>query len=172
MKIRPVNNLIELFQQWTLTINLPIFLCLFRVQRAVCVFFILSLRWSYCRLNAWQKSLMVSSALSAVALSMSAQELDVFAALSRGPRFIFTSWRFVDDVHVEFLLQKRLNFLSRRVVAGNKRLSYLCIIVLVYLWAAGFWRCMCYLLFLWFPSHLLTKHASHLLPQSEKCSSH
>lgn len=81
---------------------------------------------------------MVSSALSAVALSMSAQELDVFAALSRGPRFIFTSWWFVDDVHVEFLLQKRLNFLSRRVVAGNKRLSYLCIIVLVYLWAAGF----------------------------------
>lgn len=135
MKIRPVNNLIELFQQWTLTINLPIFLCLFHVQRAVCVFY---------------------SVTEMVVLSiecMTKKPNGEFGTFSSGSEHVctrirrvcclitgasFTSWRFVDDVHVEFLLQKRLNFLSRRVVAGNKRLSYLCIIVLVYLWAAGF----------------------------------
>lgn len=87
------------------------------------------------------------STIPTAAQSLYAHELVLHALLSRAPHSILTLWLHVDHVHVEFCSRKDLISLSQ-YSSGKQRVSYLCIIVSVYLTAAGFWQCMWYLLFL------------------------
>lgn len=122
------------------------------------------------------KSLMLNSTLfflPAVGLSVSAHELELCAVLSRLPYFISTLWLHADHIHVEFCSRRDLISppLSHRIVAGNKD-SHISVSSRFISRLQAFWQCVWYLVFLWFSTHLLTKHASHLTPQSEKWSTH
>lgn len=90
------------------------------------------------------KSLMSNSTLfffllPAVGLSASAHELELCAVLSRSPYFISTLWLHADHIHVEFCSRRDLISPPLSQECGREqRLSYLCIVVSVYLTAAGF----------------------------------